>query len=220
MIRALHELKALTHETRIQLYAMRKVFQRGGATDKIRARFKSRLFLLKTKQYDVANNVRELQNLTAAQTINTKREMGGVIASIRECERMLATPNLALTPPPVPALPSTELDWLDLPAASENESPPDFTLSMEDFLTERPSAEESYDYLDELQIPANDEPEAPHITGPVVEGPSHCPVCADPDPTDRIPCPACGVRYHQDCWEYSGGCAIYGCRAAAPTATP
>lgn|SRR5581483_1625369 len=28
-------------------------------------------------------------------------------------------------------------------------------------------------------------------------------------------CPACGAGYHQDCWEYVGRCAIYGCVGTA-----
>ncbi len=30
-------------------------------------------------------------------------------------------------------------------------------------------------------------------------------------------CPACGVAVHDDCWEYNGGCGMYGCSAAPPT---
>lgn len=42
---------------------------------------------------------------------------------------------------------------------------------------------------------------------------AHCPVCSSKflsgDPAKN--CPKCGVPHHEHCWEYSGGCAIYGC---------
>lgn len=55
-----------------------------------------------------------------------------------------------------------------------------------------------------------------------------CPVCrceiasmvadAAPSAPDVSPrqCLRCETFYHQDCWDYSGGCAIFGCAPAAP----
>src|SRR5687767_3674012 len=40
---------------------------------------------------------------------------------------------------------------------------------------------------------------------------SHCPVCADSLGESVRPCPRCATPHHLDCWEYSRGCAIYGC---------
>lgn len=201
MIRALHELKALAHDTRIILYAMRKVFQRGAVPDKIRYRFKSRLFIVKTKCGEVAEALRDLTNLTTPQLIFTRREMGVVRAGIRECERYIAMPSLQKAPE---AAPAEDVGWLDLPAGVEVELPEPAPPAQEE-VTEVD--------LDLLEIPASDDAE-PSITGPVTEGDAQCPVCGDPDPVDRVPCPACGVRYHRECWEYFGGCAIYGCKAA------
>ncbi len=49
--------------------------------------------------------------------------------------------------------------------------------------------------------------------------PTGCPVCqaliAPEEPVTH--CPACGVRYHAECWEYNGGCGVYGCTAAPDT---
>jgi hypothetical protein len=39
-----------------------------------------------------------------------------------------------------------------------------------------------------------------------------CPVCANPLGIDARRCPACATPHHSDCWDYFGGCAIYGCR--------
>jgi hypothetical protein len=38
-----------------------------------------------------------------------------------------------------------------------------------------------------------------------------CPVCANPLDDEARPCPNCATPHHADCWEYFGGCAIYGC---------
>ncbi|HXX95007.1 MAG TPA: hypothetical protein VEN81_15380 [Planctomycetota bacterium] len=38
-----------------------------------------------------------------------------------------------------------------------------------------------------------------------------CPVCACPLGPPVRRCPTCGTSHHADCWEYFGGCAIYGC---------
>jgi len=57
-----------------------------------------------------------------------------------------------------------------------------------------------------------------------------CPVCGqDVDVADTAVvtvCPRCETPHHRDCWDYTGGCAIFGCkrvparRAAAPVRLP
>lgn len=58
-----------------------------------------------------------------------------------------------------------------------------------------------------------------------------CPVCQTPIKPGTVVsvCPACDMPYHQECWEYNGGCATYGCanaprqgaqRPAAPATQP
>lgn len=199
MIRALHELKELTQETRLHLFAMRKVYQRGSVPDKLRARFKSRLFLIKGKASEVALALREATNLTGAQVVLTRREMGFVRGAIRECERYLSLPSTTKAPV---AIPAEDLGWLDLTAGAEVENLPELV---------GPPAED-WDFLEVVVAPV--EEVGPELTGPVTAGLAHCPVCGDPDPADSRACPACGVAYHRECWEYYGGCAIYGCRAA------
>lgn len=40
-----------------------------------------------------------------------------------------------------------------------------------------------------------------------------CQVCGLPPAThDSVHCRTCGAPHHRDCWDYNGGCAIYGCR--------
>jgi hypothetical protein len=39
----------------------------------------------------------------------------------------------------------------------------------------------------------------------------NCPVCANPLEGEARQCPKCATPHHADCWEYFGGCAIYGC---------
>jgi hypothetical protein len=42
-----------------------------------------------------------------------------------------------------------------------------------------------------------------------------CPVCAAPITVDEArPCPRCETPHHGECWDYVGGCAIFGCRPA------
>jgi hypothetical protein len=43
-----------------------------------------------------------------------------------------------------------------------------------------------------------------------------CPVCGNAVKSSARRCTRCDVRYHSDCWSYSGGCAVYGCKAVPP----
>lgn len=45
-----------------------------------------------------------------------------------------------------------------------------------------------------------------------------CPVCGDPLVERVRACPRCETPHHDDCWEFSGGCSIYGCAASASAA--
>lgn len=203
MHRVLHEIKALAQEMRLHLFAMRKVFQRGSVPDKIRARFKSRLFLIKSRVGEVMLTLREVQDLTGPQQAFTRREMGTIRGGIRECERFLSSPSIS----PRPGAPAVtdDIGWLDLPAGVPAEDLPPWPAP-----PELESPPESLDFLDALVIPV-DEGELPELTGPVLAGIAHCPVCGDPDPAERVTCPVCGVSYHRECWQYFEGCAIYGC---------
>jgi Prokaryotic RING finger family 1/Protein of unknown function (DUF3137) len=43
-------------------------------------------------------------------------------------------------------------------------------------------------------------------------GPPTCKVCGEPvADLDVIACSVCNTPHHRDCWEYVGGCSIYGC---------
>ena len=44
----------------------------------------------------------------------------------------------------------------------------------------------------------------------VVTKGASCPVCGHPVEDGRT-CPACLAPHHEDCWKYSGGCAIFAC---------
>jgi hypothetical protein len=40
-----------------------------------------------------------------------------------------------------------------------------------------------------------------------------CPVCATPfEGVEARACPRCETPHHADCWEFAGGCAVYGCQ--------
>jgi hypothetical protein len=214
MIRALYDLRALAKDTRTQLFAMRTTFKRGNVPDKIRFRMKSRLILLNLRFLDVAQAVRDLKDLTAAQAMTTRRELGGINAAIRDCNRMLAAAALAAaeTPPPVPgdyawaeapAGEPVQTSWDDMPAGVPVE-PGDVT-----FL----DGGEGGDWLDAVApLPEEEGVELASLP-PWPAG--MCPVCGDSDHADEVHCPRCRVGYHRECWDYSAGCAIYGCRGAA-----
>ena len=40
----------------------------------------------------------------------------------------------------------------------------------------------------------------------------HCPVCGCLAEEQLVVCEKCETVHHRDCWEYAGGCAIFGCR--------
>ena len=43
-------------------------------------------------------------------------------------------------------------------------------------------------------------------------GPPICKVCGDLiQPGPRVICGSCNVPYHRDCWEFIGGCSVFGC---------
>ena len=42
----------------------------------------------------------------------------------------------------------------------------------------------------------------------------HCPVCGCLVEDEPIVCEKCETVHHSDCWEYAGGCAIFGCRVS------
>lgn len=45
-----------------------------------------------------------------------------------------------------------------------------------------------------------------------------CVVCQSPlDQEPTAMCPDCGARMHQECWDYNGGCGVYGCSRSPPT---
>jgi hypothetical protein len=46
---------------------------------------------------------------------------------------------------------------------------------------------------------------------------ARCAICKFPlqDDDEIVHCPECGTPYHKACWESIGGCAVYGCQAAA-----
>lgn len=179
---------------------MRKVFQRGAVPDKIRYRFKSRLFMIKQRAGEVAKTLRETEGLTTAQAMNTRREMGFVNASIRECDRYISLPStvapldLSWLDLPAAPPPEEELGWLDLPAGGGDPELPEPGIDMS--WTDLPAGGEG----------VADEPVPVSLPG------VHCPVCGDPEDAQPVACPRCAVRYHKECWEYAGGCAIYGCR--------
>jgi len=45
---------------------------------------------------------------------------------------------------------------------------------------------------------------------------STCPLCQTRVLRGEVfvSCPSCHAQYHDDCWEYNGGCAVYGCGGA------
>lgn len=40
---------------------------------------------------------------------------------------------------------------------------------------------------------------------------AHCGVCGNALASDIVVCRRCNTPHHRDCWQYSGGCATYGC---------
>lgn len=41
-----------------------------------------------------------------------------------------------------------------------------------------------------------------------------CKICCGPieDPRRRVVCAVCRTPHHDDCWEFNGGCSVYGCK--------
>jgi hypothetical protein len=49
-----------------------------------------------------------------------------------------------------------------------------------------------------------------------------CPICGACLSRPTASCPRCHTAHHLECWEYNGGCSIYGCesRPVSPSASP
>ena len=59
--------------------------------------------------------------------------------------------------------------------------------------------------------PDNPPPSQEHVEAGV------CIVCRTEIPGENVSCPSCGACFHPDCWDYNGGCGVYGCESAAET---
>jgi hypothetical protein len=46
---------------------------------------------------------------------------------------------------------------------------------------------------------------------PADAGPPVCKVCGDPITEEHVVCSACRTPHHRDCWQFVGGCSIFGC---------
>lgn len=46
-----------------------------------------------------------------------------------------------------------------------------------------------------------------------------CAICQQPIEAGQaaMTCPDCAAIYHDDCWQYNGGCGVYGCPQSPPT---
>ncbi len=53
--------------------------------------------------------------------------------------------------------------------------------------------------------------EGPRLSVRAIREAGACPVCADTLEARPRSCRSCGTRYHEECWSYLGGCAIFGC---------
>jgi len=56
---------------------------------------------------------------------------------------------------------------------------------------------------------------------PVAVSSIRCPVCASPvGDADVHVCPRCDTPHHRECWDYVGGCALFGCEPSKGPARP
>jgi hypothetical protein len=66
----------------------------------------------------------------------------------------------------------------------------------------------------ECKLPSKEEITYSLQSSSVAKSDYTCPICActvTDDEKQHI-CETCGTPHHMDCWEYAGGCAIFGCR--------
>ncbi|MEZ6183482.1 MAG: hypothetical protein R3F62_00545 [Planctomycetota bacterium] len=75
--------------------------------------------------------------------------------------------------------------------------------------------------LDQLRLAAGARVRVAISVGEASGG-GRCPVCSDDSDVLSKRCAGCGATYHPECWDYLGGCAIFGCgdryRSDAPRA--
>ncbi len=61
----------------------------------------------------------------------------------------------------------------------------------------------------QIRTPASEQIEV--LTAEECASRGRCPVCAQPLEAATRRCGGCATPHHSDCWDYFGGCAIYGC---------
>jgi hypothetical protein len=67
----------------------------------------------------------------------------------------------------------------------------------------------------ELDLASNPSIRFEPAARPLLTSGQGCPVCGAPVHAPAVRCRGCGTAHHHDCWQYTGRCAVYGCRSTA-----
>ncbi|MBI4860391.1 MAG: hypothetical protein HY815_09030 [Candidatus Riflebacteria bacterium] len=206
MTSILSDLRALCLEGRQLAFSLRKATKQPGTDSTTRSRGATRLSQLKSRCLELVKRLQASRGLSATEQAQARKELAGIGTALREIEKHVGIADAggsrfrALRSHVTGGWPTTHLPPVIDPAARVV---PDGGPSGGVAVTPRPGSSE------------------PESSGIVVEDgapaapvQARCPVCAEPVGKPRMECPRCGVTHHVECWSYSGGCAIFGCRRA------
>lgn len=192
-------LLALSLEVRQGLHSLRSAYADGTLTPEVLARAVSRLTSMKSRALAIHGELEGAGVLASSRFAEARRTFGSIWTDVRETHAALdlARRELGVAPPRPTRIDAT---WQALKSK---------------FVAGWPRA-----VLPPLLRGARPGPErAREAAAPGAElggldcrPDARCPVCAEEAGAGARRCPRCEAVHHPECWDWAGGCGIYGCR--------
>lgn len=198
-------LLALSLEAKQGLFSLRSAFTEGTLTPEALARAVSRLTSIKSRALSIHGEFEAAGSLSTSRLADARRHFGSIWASVRGMHTTLSLAHreLGLVAPRPTRIDAT---WGALKSKFVAGWP---RLVLPPAIVPTPPRVER-----DAVVPAV-LPSGAELGGLSVLPGARCPVCAGERTAESIDCPRCGAVHHRECWDYAGGCGIYGCRRAA-----
>ena len=192
-------LLALAIEAKQGLHALRSAWLDGVLTRAAVGRATAHLSSIKARALAVHGEFALSRDISPAAQADARRQFGAIWSSVRAMHGtlLLAHRHLGLPPPRANRVDAT---WRSLKSRFVSGWPLTALPPML-MLNARPAPTPS-------PPPASD----PELIASIDPSRARCPVCATALDAAPHACATCGCLHHRECWEWSGGCGIFGCR--------